>query len=350
MRNGELGLYKLEKNVLLGQTMISNFSLGRLRAAELSPDLKWLAMSSSSRGGVWKLDDGKAVLYFRAFDGAYLDRDGSFIADFPKFQTQERSIAKVNLVTGAGTQTPGIESPHAHQLGQVITEFKSAKTDLKKEETPSLAKNVTLQVTDVRTMQPMWSKTYPQERPTLWIAPAWNSAVTAWSVSSDAAKEAIKKNSDLARRAASLKEKEGDYFIEVLDLKSGQLKGQLLIETGKGSFRISDAYAAGDRVIIADSENRVLVYSLSGGEIKGRAFGKYANLSPDGNTLCVENERGKLAFYDIETMNKKDELVFSDPLSFVRYSEDGKRLLVLTRNQFVYLIDANNRQAQSAQH
>src|SRR4029077_17904229 len=53
MRNGQVGLYRMEKNELVATTVLSNLTLGRLRVAELSPDMKWLALSGRSRGGVW---------------------------------------------------------------------------------------------------------------------------------------------------------------------------------------------------------------------------------------------------------------------------------------------------------
>jgi hypothetical protein len=62
MRNGQVGLYRMEKNELVAHALLSDASLGRLKVAEVSPDLKWLALSGRSRGGVWKLANGEAVL------------------------------------------------------------------------------------------------------------------------------------------------------------------------------------------------------------------------------------------------------------------------------------------------
>jgi tricorn protease-like protein len=103
---------------------------------------------------------------------------------------------------------------------------------------------------------------------------------------------------------------------------------------------LKNVYAAGDRVVATDNLNRVLVYSLATGEQKGRAFGNYAAVSEALSMMCVENERGKIAVYDLGTMEKRDELVFSNPVSMLRFSGDGRRLLVLTSNQTVYVIDA----------
>jgi Tol biopolymer transport system component len=137
-------------------------------------------------------------------------------------------------------------------------------------------------------------------------------------------------------------EKEGDYFLEILDLRNGAPLGKLLIETGKGSFRLSTVFAAGNWVIISDTQNRVLVYSLKTGEMKGRVFGSFATVSPVAGLLCVENESGQLTVYSLETMEKRDQFTFSSPVSLIRFSQDGRRLFVLTSNQVAYQLDVSS--------
>jgi tricorn protease-like protein len=121
----------------------------------------------------------------------------------------------------------------------------------------------------------------------------------------------------------------------------------LPIETGKDSFRIASVFAAGDYVMIADTQNRVLVYSLSTGEQKGRVFGSRAVIGRmDGQSgaqsdglICVENERGKLTVYDLASLEKRDEFTFTHPVSLTSFSQDGKKLFVLTANQSVYVLN-----------
>ncbi len=166
--------------------------------------------------------------------------------------------------------------------------------------------------------------------------------VLSWPTSTNAAKAEIKSDAALARRLAAMKEKEGDYFLQVLDAKTGKVLGRLLIETGKGSFRIENVFAANDWVVISDTENRVLVYSLSTGEQKGKVFGKSAVISPAGNLLCVENERGQLTIYDLVSMEKRDQFIFSSPVALMRFNRDGKSLFVLTASQMAYVLDISS--------
>ena len=118
------------------------------------------------------------------------------------------------------------------------------------------------------------------------------------------------------------------------------LDGQ--IETGKGSFRLEKVYTAGDWVLVADSENRILLYSLKTGELKGRVFGDYATISPDGKLLCVTNESGKLNIYKLADMQSIEQFVFTSTVTLVEFSEDGKKLVVLTSNQTAHVFDISS--------
>ena len=195
---------------------------------------------------------------------------------------------------------------------------------------------------DSRTMKTLWSQTFPKEAPSVWITPVNQTMALVWDVSAEAAKAEINSDPRLTQQLARMKEKQGDYFLKIIDAQDGKEIGKLLIETGKGSFRASNIFAVGDLVIMTDNRNRVLVYSLKTGELKGRVFGAYAAVSEVSKLLCVENERGKLAVYDLESMEKRDDLSFPTPISMLRFNKDGRRLFVLTREQTVYILDVSS--------
>jgi WD40 repeat protein len=346
MRNGEIGLYKVEKSELLATALLSNFSLGRLQVAEMSPDMKWLALSGRSRGGVWNLGKNESVLYVRGFRGGYISEDGYFYGDFPKYETADRNVAKFNLASGEVVPGQKIESDSTTQAGQFVIVTKSPGDKVKQGEPIEYGKGASgkddvLELLDVRTMASLWSKSYPKEKPRVWVAPQPETIALVWNITDEAAKAEIRNDARLNSQLSAMKEKEGDYLLQILDAHTGRELGKLLIETGKGSFRLSNVFAAGDWVIVADTQNRVLVYSLKTGELKGRVFGGYATVSPAGNLLCVENESGKLAVYDLRTMDKRDQFIFSSPVSLVRFSRDGRQLFVLTSNQTAYMLDTS---------
>jgi hypothetical protein len=343
LRNGQLGLYRMEKNELTASAQLPTSSLGPLRVAEMSSDLKWVALSGRERGGVWNTSSGEAAIYVRGFQGAYLSGDGHFFGEFPEFETAERNVAKFNLGNGEVVPGPKIEAAESasRQIGPYLVAVRSAKPDSEEGGFNDYSRNVILELFDARTLQPLWSKPFAKESPQVWVSSHEETVALVWHVTQEAARAEIKTDAALSKRLASMKEKEGDYLLQILDARNGNRIGSLLVETGKGSFRLRSLYAASEWVVVADTLNRVLVYSLKTGEQRGRVFGNHATISAAKGILCVENESGKLAVYDLNTLEKRDELVFSNPIAVARFSDDGERLFVLTSNQTAYVFDAS---------
>ena len=329
--NGELGLFSVAKGEMLGKVVLPRNQLGRLRAVALSPDLKWLAVSERTRGAVWNLTSGERIFHVRGFRGAYFADDGNLYADFPKLEPMERNIARLSLSTRETAEGVKLEEAGVTQHGSSVLAIKPAKKE------GHLGQNVIMEVRDARTAVPLWTKTFPKEAPQVWLNPEEGTLVLSWPIGASAAKAEAKSHPGLNQLLGAMDER--DYFLQVLDARTGQAIGALLVETGKGSFRIQRAVAAGDWVIVSDSQNRVLVYSLSTGAQKGRIFGGRAAVAKASNLLSVENERGQLTLYDLASMQKRDQFSFSSPVSLAQFSVDGKRLFVLTANQTAYVLD-----------
>ena len=331
-RNAELGVFNLKggppQTVALPQS-----ALGRLYAADVSPDFNWLAVSGYSRGAVWNLGENKMQFYVRGFRGAFIDQDKILYADFPKLNDQERNIAHLNLANKTSAAGPPVEG-NSQQSGAFVTEIQPAKKNT------SAWENVVMNVKDARTMSVLWSTPFPKERPRHWLNSRSGTMALLWPVASKAASAEIKSSPTLSAQMSALKEKEGDYLLKVLDLQNGKALGQLLIETGKGSFRIREVVVNGDLIAISDNQNRTLVYSLSTGRQKGKIFGGRADVSPASNLLAAENGDGLMTLYDLESLDKREQFTFPSRISLLRFSDDGKRLFILTANQTAYIVDA----------
>jgi WD40 repeat protein len=331
--NGELALYRAETRELITKLTLPRNPLGRLRASAISPDLKWLAVSERSRGAVWNLAKGERIFHVRGFRGAYFGDDGALYADFPKLDNTERTIARLNLSSREVNPHLSVNDDQLSQHGQFVVLTKPIKKG------GNLRENITLTVSDARNGSVFWTRDFQKESPRVWLNESGGNIVLSWAVKSNHAKSEIKSDARLSQRLAAMNEKEGDYFLQVLDARTGKELGKLLVETGKGSFRITDVLAVGDWVVMTDTTNRVLIYSLASGEQKGKVFGDSTAVSQAGNLLAVENERGVLAIYDLSTMEKRDQFVFSSPVSLTTFSTDGKLLFVLTANQTIYLLN-----------
>ncbi|HYH86610.1 MAG TPA: hypothetical protein VEX60_14250 [Pyrinomonadaceae bacterium] len=331
--NGELGVYRVETRELVSKVQMPRNPLGRLRASAVSPDFKWLAVSERNRGAVWNLEKGERVFHVRGFRGAYFGGDGALYTDFPKFEQTERTLARLDLATRDTAEHSRFSDNQVTMRGQFVVLTKPVKKEGSRRE------NVTLTVSDARTNQMFWTREFQKEAPRVFVDEENGTISLLWAVKSNHAKAQVKADPKLAARLAAMKEKEGDYFLQVVDARTGKDAGSLLIETGKGSFRISDLISAGDWVVVSDNANRVLLYSLSAGEQKGKFFGGHPAMSKASGLLAVENERGQIYIYDLATAEKRDQFTFADPVSLARFSEDGKRLFVLTAAQTAYVLD-----------
>ncbi|HYN85153.1 MAG TPA: M48 family metalloprotease [Pyrinomonadaceae bacterium] len=341
--DGAIGLYNVETRVMSSKVALPRGRLGRLRAAAVSPDFKWLAVSERSRGAVWDLAKGERVAHVRGFRGAHFDEAGELHADFPSFGGTDRMIAKMNPATRETAEGPAVETGggYAEQRGPYVVTTRPTKKG------GGLREKVTIEVREAVSGKTLWTKDFPKESPRVWVAEDAGLMVLLWPIKSDAAKAEIKADAKLAEKLPTMKEKEGDYLLRTLDIATGERRGALLVETGKGSFRISSVAAAGDLLVISDTENRVLVYSVSDGAQRAQLFGRRPAVSKAAGLVAVENERGQLNVHDLASGERRDQFVFPDAVSHAQFSPDGRRLLVLTSDQTVYVLDLAAKTARS---
>lgn len=331
--NGELALYDLNRDEALGTVMLPRNPLGRLRASAVSPDLKWLAVSERNRGAVWDLSKGGRLFHVRGFRAAHFGQDGGVYVDFPKYEEAERSVARLDLLSGQAFEHRKLGDAPVWLRGLYSVQRKPIKKD------GGLDKNVTLAVSDAVTGAEMWSRDFPKEAPRVYIDEYAGTMALSWNVKSDHAKAEVKADPKLKERLAAMGEKEGDYFIQTVEARTGKPVSTLLVETGKGSFRIEDMFAAGDWLVVSDTSKRTRIYSLATGEQKGNFFGRAPAVSKAAGLLSVETERGQLTLFDLATGERRDRFDFAAPVSLAHFSDDGKRLLVVTADQTAYLLD-----------
>jgi hypothetical protein len=334
LKNGEIGLFDTAANKLQAHTAISLSPLGRLRAEAVSKDLKWVALSGNTRGAVWNISTAQRLYYTRSFHGAYFDRDLALFADYPKFQTQDRSMVRLD-VNGRDIKTlaPIDDQSAVRQWGPFLVTRKAAGKQ------QGLFWDTSLEVSDVHGGNPLWSRTFPKEFPSLTLDASAGTLLLSWQVDTDAAKNELKSHPVLQARLAAIHDRKNAWVLEDLDARTGIEMGALIVDTGKGSFSVERASAVGDWVIIADSQGRTLIYSLSSGEQKAAFFGTQSILPPDVSMLAIEREPGRIDIYGVPSFEKRGQLVFSSPVALWRFSDDSKRLFVLTKDQTAYTFD-----------
>jgi len=103
----------------------------------------------------------------------------------------------------------------------------------------------------------------------------------------------------------------------------------------------------GDSLILSKDGVRITILSLlTGGEV-ARLRGTFSSTSDRTNLLAAADLR-RLNLYDLRSGAKYNDFLFPENIAYTHFSADGKRVLVLTTNQTVYVLDVNAAPASSA--
>ena len=332
-RNGEVGVFETKTRNDLASLKLPGGDLTTIKVAAVTGDLKWLAISARKRSTIWNLETGKAAYQMREFNGAYLDRD-AFFGDFPKYGEAPRRIVACELVRREIDPMTSIEDEHAQQHGRYLVVTKPGET--------GLGRDVTHEVRDVTSGQTLWTRHFPKEAPVLAVEPVEGTINLMWAGEAGAVAEELKSFPKLAAQYEVAKDRKWLIFVEEVEARTGKPLGALLVDTNHGSFTILDNFSVGDWLCFANALGQVVVYSYSTGEKIGQAMGTIPEVAKASGLMCVRSNPDQLALYDIASMELVHEYSFPSPIAFKAFSQDGKRLLVLTADQTAYQIDVSS--------
>ena len=344
---GEIALHEVGKREPIAVVKLPEGQMGLLKAAAVSPDFNWMAISNGTRGAVWDVTHNIRTMEVRTFHGAWFAPDGSLFVDMPKFADIERQVARLYPQSGNATTT--------YKLGDIFAEQHGPYLLVRKPRIGKATGDVTfspevlclqmafghglggaaidedIEVRDMQDNHVIWSRYFPKEIPA--ISFSGRNVVLRWRVSEVAAHDELAKFPQLKNGA----EKE-DVFVEIVDMKTNSAVGALVIKTNKGSFSVYRTVVVGDWVVVTASGNQVIAYSLASGQEKSHFFGSNATTSGSG-LLAIERESGQLSVYDVANSQLVQQYTFEDPVSFAVFSGDGKRLFVVTASQTAYILD-----------
>ena len=322
--DGEIALYPVGKKEPTAMITLPQARLGRLRAAAVSSDLEWMAISNRSRGALWNVSRNLRTHYVRTFQSAWFGANSSFYADFPKFRDLPRIIGWMNLSGGAMNESYKVGDIAARQEGG----FLLATT----RENGRGIWNV--EVRDIATNNPVWSRHFPHELPSFTLNSAAGTMLMGWSLADPGGHEELQALPDLKNQASR-----DDYLFELVDFRKSTVLGKALIKSNKRSLHFEGSVADGHWVVLSAEGSQILAVSLDSGSEQGRFFGTLPVILASAGLLALEKNSRELDLYDLESQQLRRRYVFPDPIAVKRISSDGKRLLVLTATQTAYLLD-----------
>lgn len=327
--DGTVGMFDLGTRQLITSTPLLGHWIGHLRTADISSDLKWFAGSGATRGAIWNLATGDRVFHVRGFTACGFSSQDNLYAGFSPYLKEKGSIGILNPISN--TIQSGVkldENVQVGQLGMVLLYFRREKG---KWNGP-----LDFEVHDLATGATLWTKRFSHVVPQVLGSPSDGEMTLILPLDSDEAREEEKQNAALLAEAKAVSSKETARLIQVVNAPDGKLRAEFVVDTGKGSFTVRQALPAGKWVVVADNENRALVYSLDG-KLTGRLFGTDPTVSGSSGALALESQTGTVAVYDLATLTEREELTFGMPLAFYQFVDNGSKLFAVTADQTAYL-------------
>jgi hypothetical protein len=133
-----------------------------------------------------------------------------------------------------------------------------------------------------------------------------------------------------------------DSFFEVIDAFTGITIGGALVQHGEAPGSYDGAFSSGDWLVLTSGGGkRFSVFSLSGGRELFRSTALYTAISSENGLLGLAEEHGRFSFYDLRTEKKAGEIVLPKNVVYAHFSDDGRRLLVVTEHQYVCILDVS---------
>lgn len=324
--DGEVALYPVGKTQPTTVITLPQARLGKLRAAAVSSDLEWIAISNRSRGALWDVSRNVRTQYVRSFQGAWFSAGSVLYADFPKFLETPRAIGMLSPV--------GNQMSESYKVGDIVAKQQGAFLLVTTPKDKNTRWNSDVEVRDITTNKPVWSRHFAHEVPALTLNSAAGTVLMGWSLAEPGGHDELQNFPDVKSQASK-----EDYLYELVDLHKGSTAGKVLVKTNKRSVHLEGGGSDGDWVVLTATGNQILTFSLASGVEKGHFFGIAPAVLASAGVLAVEKDAKELDLYDLDSQQLRRRYVFSDPIALKHFSDDGKRLLVLTASQTAYLLD-----------
>lgn len=335
--------------------------LPTLQVVAVTPNLDSLALSVGGEGAVFSVADGKQITKFQNLRGGWCDASTSCYLGVGGHNIDDFELKRVS---GSSSEAATIwarnDSENKHHLDSAHhTEyFPSASVwfqhsmDVDPElfldaglrnHGSSLASmriaGFALQALDTRTGNELWKRDFEKEAPVPFSDPQGDRFVLGWRADSSGGRRAMKENPAATEAFKHDKQADRDSYFEAVDAQTGKTSGGVLAQIDSPPEEFDSAFSEGDWLVLAKDGQRVFVFSISSGQQILKLFGWRPTINAATTTLCLSTLTNRLTTYDLKTGEKLRNYDFKSGVAFAHFSPDGQRLLVLTEDQLVYVLD-----------
>jgi WD40 repeat protein len=356
--DGYLGLSHLDNSP--PQTVRATAGLlPMLQAAVVSPDINSLALSTGGEGAVYRTGDGKRASTFENIEGGWCDTSLCYLwvnnRGSRGFELQKVSVSSGETSKAWSPPRPddkqGVYTAHAEYFPSAAVLFQhSMNVDpesflpaVLKSQASSLAfaqiSEFSLRALDTPSGSELWKRDFKSSPAVPFSDPQGDRFVLGWKAASPGGRRAMKDNPAATEAFKHDKQANRDSYFEVLDPRTGKSLGGVLAQIDSPAEEFDSAFSEGDWLVLAKDGQRVFVFSLSSGQEVLKLFGWRPTLNAATSTLCLSTQMDRLTTYDLKTAEKLHDYNFAAAAAYVHFSADGQKLLALTEDQMLYLLD-----------
>jgi len=339
--SGQLCLYQIGQSTPFASALVPLESSPRRFSVAASPNLDRLAFGFGRETGLYRVDTGERTLV--------LDYSWQLsVSDSAAYFTRPSDDGKSTEVLLGNPQAASasyVWKSDATFLRATPSVFLEYELQGPKQHVPEVLPDgkipFTLTARTAAAGGERWKKKFISSHPVPFVDPQGKNLVLGWEANTEAARAAAKRCPEAWPAFEKTKATRNDTFFEVLSAATGETLGGVLVRTGSGPLSFDSVAAIGNMLIVAKAEGRITLYSLDDGDIKAHLSGTLPAASEKSHLLALVESDSRLGIYDLQTGRKLDTQHFAQAITYAHFADDGRRILVLTRQQVVYVLDVS---------
>jgi hypothetical protein len=352
---GVLTLTRIGESKPLVRAQMPVSPLPVLRTAAVSPGLETIALGIDGSAGVYSVTTGKRIAPILGLSGAWFPNDQTCYFRTAGMGPGTSALKSMDLKSGTPSNLATLqETPYQNETissGPVL--LKHWVKPLLPGQMPQMVGRsfpYEIHALDSANGKLLWKRAFEVDRytqtpqikttPVAYTDPQGDRIVLGWGARTPGGKHAADLSPVAKKVMKEAKVTEHDSVFEVLDARSGKTISVAFVKTDSGPDAFDSVFSEGDWLVLAKDGRRVSVISLSTGAQVAQENGYLPAISSAAGLLSFADNSGHLTVVDLKTPGRQRQYTFPKNVAYSHFSADGKRLLVMTEDQTVYVLRA----------
>ncbi len=326
-----------------------------LRTAAVSPELDAIAVGIDGNAGVYSASTGKRIAPFMGLSGGWCPNDQTCYVRAPGIPPAGSVLESVDLKSGATSNLTTLkEAPYSNEnISSGVVLLAHRVPPPKPGAMPAMGgRNFPYEIhaLDPQNGTELWQRSFAidplsqnlaiKSTPVVYTDPQGDRIVLAWGARTSGGKEAAEHNPAAKNLMKQVKVTDHDSVFEVLDARSGKTIGAAFVQTDSGADTFDSVFSEGDWLVLVKDGRSVSAFSLSTDSQVAEETGYAPAISAEAGLLSFVGGGGHFAIVNLKAPAQKHEYTFPSEVAYAHFSADGKRILVMTEDQIVYVLDA----------